>query len=236
MRALSACLLSLSLALPLPSGAQQSCTDDAMIVFDGSGSMAEIGVNMVGVAKISEARLALRRVLPSVAAARRLGLVIYGPGGDRTCRNSELRFGPQWEAAPRILSEVDALRPVGGTPLTEGVRMAAEALDYRNTAGAVVLVTDGAETCGGAPCALAAELAENAPGLVVHVIGFKVDMRGELDRGGRPIIAARCLADRTGGRYVTAQTLDELAGALRLTLGCNLFGALSPVAIPRPGG
>ena len=37
---------------------------------------------------------------------------------------------------------------------------------------------------------------------------------------------ARCLADRTGGRYVRAETVDELIGALRVTLGCNVLGAL----------
>ena len=47
------------------------CTEDAMIVFDGSGSMAEIGYNAIGVPRISEARMAMRRVIPSVAAARR---------------------------------------------------------------------------------------------------------------------------------------------------------------------
>lgn len=215
---------------PFAGGAGESCTEDAMIVFDGSGSMAEIGYNAIGVPRISEARTAIRQVIPAIASNRRLGLVIYGPSGDRTCSNTDLRFPPQWEAGPRIIADVEALLPAGGTSLTESVKRAAEALDYTRQPGTVVLVTDGKETCGGAPCALAAEIAAMAPGLTVHVIGFKV--RGEHFDWANPnvpgVTVARCLADRTGGRYVRAESVDELIGALRVTLGCNVLGGLAP--------
>ena len=39
---------------------------------------------------------------------------------------------------------------------------------------AIVLLTDGKETCGGSPCQLAGTLAAEAHDLTVHVIGFKV--------------------------------------------------------------
>lgn len=236
-------LLVLSAALSLPlspgAGARESCTEDAMIVFDGSGSMAEIGFNQIGVPRISEARQAIARVIPQVATVRRLGLVIYGPGGDRTCRNVDMRFPPQWDAGARIIEDVEALRPAGGTSLTQSVRVAADILLERSPNGAVVLVTDGKETCGGKPCHLAAELAVEAPGLAVHVIGFKV--RGDhFDWGATDFsetsTVARCLADRTGGKYVGAETLDELVGALRVTLGCNVFGrAAGRDMASRPG-
>lgn len=203
-----------------------------MIVFDGSGSMSGIAYSEIGIPRIVEARGALHRVLPSVAALRRLGLVVYGPSGDRTCRNISVRFGPTWEAAPRILNEVDNLRPAGGTPLTEAVERAAEALEYEGT---VVLVTDGQETCQGAPCALAARLRASSPGLVVHVIGYKLQEAG----GGRSLglnrsPSAECLAHETGGHYVDANSADELARALRITLDCNQFSALPHIA--EPGG
>lgn len=228
---ITASVLGLGLCLS-PVHAGQSCSEDAMIVFDGSGSMAEIGFNQIGVPRISEARQALRTVLPEIGAVRRLGLVIYGPSGDRTCENVDLRFGPQWRSAPRILDDVDALRPAGGTPLTESVRHAAEAMDYRNNPGAIVLVTDGKETCHGAPCQLAAEFAADAPGLTVHVIGYKVrgkhfgwESQGSTDYTEATTVA-RCLADDTGGLYVGAETVEDLIGAMRVMLGCAVFGAL----------
>jgi Ca-activated chloride channel family protein len=213
-----------ALALTASTVHAQTCTEDAMIVFDGSGSMAEMGFNELDEPRIFEARRAVARAVPEIAAMRRLGLVIYGPGGADPCSGLELRFGPVTDAAPRIMGAVDALRPAGDTALTEAVRMAAGVL-RGDGGGAVVLVTDGKETCGGQPCALAAELAGEA--VTVHVIGFKVrpdsfDWAAR-DGLGEAETVARCLADRTGGEYVSAETVDELIAAFRETLGCKLL-------------
>lgn len=204
------------------------CTEDAMIVFDGSGSMAEMGFNDISEPRIFEAREALREALPQIAEMRRLGLLIYGPNGRNECSGVDLRFGPIENAAPRILEDVDALEPEGKTALTDAVRRAAGALNYQQQPATVVLVTDGKETCGGAPCRLATELQTNGYNVTVHVIGFKV--RGDFFDWSRASnqyndadAVSRCLADTTGGKYVRAETLDELVAALRVTLGCNVL-------------
>ena len=219
--------LSLSMVcLPAVALAAQLCTEDAMIVFDGSGSMSEMGFNQLDEPRIIEARRAVRRAAPNITRTRRVGLVVYGPGSDDPCRNIDLRFPPVPNAAPQIISEVDAMLPAGNTPLTEAVQLAAEVLDYRTHAGVVVLVTDGKETCGGAPCELAATLAAEAEDLTVHVIGFKVRSdhfswesqgRGDVQYG---VTVASCLADRTGGEYFTTENATELAEAMMIALGC----------------
>ena len=222
------------LALMAAEAAAQSCTDDAVIVFDGSGSMAETGFNAIGAPRITEARQAVHEVLPAVAPTRRLGLVLYGASGAQSCTDARLVLEPQPEAAGPILAEIDALRPSGETALTEAVKLAAEVLRRGSGQGDVVLVTDGKETCGGTPCALATTLMHDAPGITVHVIGFKV--RGEHWDWSSPetegVSVARCLAEDTGGTYVNAETLEELIGALRVTLGCNVFGALERRRLP----
>lgn len=234
--------LGFALALSaLPAVAAEDCTQDAMVVFDGSGSMSETGFNALDLPRILEARVAVRRAMPHIAPFRRLGLIVYGPGAeDDACRNIDLRFPPVRDAAPRILAAVDALEPDGETPLTASVQEAAEVLDYRNRPGVVVLVTDGKETCDGSPCTLAAELAADAQDLTVHVIGFKMrgdffswESQGESDYTDPPSVA-RCLADRTGGLYLSTETVDELAEALEKTLGCTLVSALPPVPLFRP--
>lgn len=224
MRPVALALIAL-LAAALPAHA--ACDRDAIIVFDGSGSMSEMGFNQLGEPRIAEARRALHRVIPEISPYRRLGLVIYGPGHRNACRNIDLRFPPMANAGPRLLAEIEKLRPTGKTPLTEAIRTAAKVLDYRNRPGIIVLVTDGRETCGGAPCSLAAELMRDALDLTVHVIGFKV--RGDhfsWEDGAdytQAVSVARCLADETGGRYFRAETADELADALKQSLGCPIL-------------
>ena len=187
--------------------ATDDCAADAMIVFDGSGSMAEMGFNDIDEPRIFEARRAMADALPQIAQNRRLGLVVYGPNGADECSGVEMRFAPEANAASLIISAINALEPGGST----------------------ALVTDGKETCGGMPCMLAAELATDGFNTTVHVIGFKV--RGTFFSWDRQTdndyntseSTSRCLADRTGGTYTSAETLDQLIAALRETLGCQFL-------------
>jgi Ca-activated chloride channel family protein len=211
------------------ASATEDCLSDAMIVFDGSGSMAEMGFNDIEEPRIFEARRAMADAIPQIAENRRLGLVVYGPNGADECSGLDLRFRPMADAAGPVIEAVNAVQPNGSTPLTAAVRLAAETLLYEDRPATVVLMTDGKETCGGQPCALAADLAAQGVDTTVHVIGFKV--RGaffswERDTDNDYNVAdsvARCLADRTGGTYTSAETLDELIAALRKTLGCQLL-------------
>lgn len=187
--------------------------------------MAEVGFNLFNEPRIFDARRAMAKVVPEVAAVRRLGLVVYGPGGADECSGVELRFPPREDAAGPILEAVGVLQPVGNTPLTSAVERAAEVLNQ--SGGEIVLVTDGKETCGGAPCRLASEL--SGQGVTVHVIGFRIrgehfswQSQGQNDYTNAETVS-RCLADQTGGHYARAETLDDLISALRVTLGCNVL-------------
>lgn len=208
--------------------AATGCAADAILVFDGSASMSEIGFDTQAATRIVEARDAMRRAMPEIAPYRRVGLITYGPGANDACDNINLRFAPMPDAAAAVVAEIEALRPGGLTPLAASVRAAAEVLGYRQRPGLVVLVTDGNETCGGRPCALGRALAAEARDLTVHVIGFRVVVdffswdSPEADTYTQGKTVAKCLADYTGGMYVSTETVDELAAALRETLGCPL--------------
>lgn len=211
------------------SSSTDTCASDAMIVFDGSGSMAEMGFNDINEPRIFEARVAMAEAIPEIARNRKLGLVVYGPNGADECSGLDLRFGPIADATGPILDAVNTLEPTGSTPLTRAVELAAQTLEYENRPATILLVTDGKETCGGQPCALAANLAATGHDTIVHVIGFKV--RGSFFSWDRDEdndynvseSVSRCLADRTGGTYTSAETLDDLIAALRETLGCQLL-------------
>jgi len=206
---------------------ETGCAEPAMIVFDGSGSMAEMGFNKIDEPRIFEARRAVADALPDIATNRRIGLLVYGPGGQDGCSGIDLRFAPIPDAAPLVISAVNTLEPAGETPLAEAVSQAINVLKASDGSGSVVLVTDGKETCEGAPCQLAAQLSGGP--FTVHVIGFKV--RGEYFAFGsdddneydNAETVSRCLADRTGGLYVGAESVDELVAAFHKTLGCRLL-------------
>ena len=229
-RTLLATLTALCIAPAGPVDAVGSCATDAMLVFDGSASMGEIGFNAQDPTRLDDARVAMHRAMPQIAPFRRVGLLIYGPNGADGCTGIDLRFAPVPEAADQVVGEIDQLAPNGLTPIAASVRAAAEALDYTRAPGIVVLVTDGNETCGGRPCALGEELAQSGADLTVHVIGFKVvydpfswnSPEAQSYDGGQTV--AKCLSDRTGGMFVSTETVDELADALRDTLGCALIG------------
>ncbi|WP_232796534.1 vWA domain-containing protein [Roseovarius salinarum] len=215
--------------------ASPECARDAMLVFDGSASMGEIGHDPSRPTRIEEARAAMRRAMPRITPYRRVGLLVYGPGGADACSGIDLRFAPAPDAAGALIGAIGALAPGGLTPLAASVRAAARTLEYRERPGIVVLVTDGNETCGGRPCALGGALAASARDLTVHVVGFRVVQdpfswnSPEADSYDGQTVA-KCLADRTGGLYVSTDTVDELAQALRVTLGCALIGRAQDVS------
>jgi Ca-activated chloride channel family protein len=227
------CLLGSTLAA---SGAEEKkpspCTEDAMIVFDASGSMS--GNQVLGIpnsrARIDEVRAALSQVLPTATKHRRVGLITYGPGPYNQC-NVKLNLKPIADAAAPIMSAVNGLVPAGKTPLTAAVEQAAEVLDYRSKPGVIVVVTDGEETCGRSPCDLARKLRLTADQLTVHVIAFRYD--GFSWTGGNTVIDLMCLADENHGLYARANSEEDLVDALEKTLDCPMISEASPTRLTR---
>ncbi|MFD0986540.1 vWA domain-containing protein [Methyloligella solikamskensis] len=221
----STALIGLAL-LPGHAPAQDAmdlCTQDAMIVFDASGSMAGATTQDIfsPLTRIQEVRAALAEVLPNVTQFRKVGLITYGPGPHLQC-NVDLKLPPVPNAAKPIMAAVNVLDAAGKTPLSTAVEKAAETLNYRSKPGVVVLLTDGEETCGGTPCELGKKL--RATGAVtVHVIAYQ--MKAVQWMGPQSILDVQCLSKQTGGRYVTAQTHEDLVRAFERALGCPLIGS-----------
>ena len=200
---------------------QAPCVEDAMIVFDASGSMSGDGwgygsESAGSVSRLDKVRATLAEVLPSIIRIRRVGLITFGPGPYNQC-NVKLELRPTENAAAAILAAVKALTPAGKTPLTSAVGQAADVLDKP---GLIVVVTDGEETCGGSLCDLGKQLHAEAARLTVHVISLRV--RGISWVGEQSVLEAKCLAEQNGGLYLTAETQDELKEAIEKTLGCPM--------------
>jgi Mg-chelatase subunit ChlD len=190
-----------------------SISDRAVeIVFDASNSMWG---RMDGEPKISVAKRILTGALAALPDDLALSLRAYGhrhAHAQRNCRDSELLvpLGPGGRAD--IRAAIDDLRPRGQTPLAYSLtQVAADLAGFRGER-AVVLVTDGIESCEGDPVAAARAL-QASGATPVHVIGFGLPGEDEDDA------ALRAIARASGGRFLTARSADELREALAITVG-----------------
>ncbi len=186
-----------------------ACQEEAMLVFDASGSMS---IARDGLPKIDTAREAATEVLPELTRSRATGLVTYGGQQGEGCSGVSLRFAPMANSADLIIGELTSIIPSGSTPLTEAVWLAALTLKNSGKPGTVVLVTDGRENCGYDPCAAGQHIAQTMKNVKVHVIGFYLHAIAEGN--------VACMAKATGGTYTSVNSLDELKAALRHTLAC----------------
>jgi Ca-activated chloride channel family protein len=182
-------------------------TSRTVLVLDASGSMWG---QVDGRPKIEIARDVIRDLMVDWDDRIELGLVAYGHRSRHDCDDIEtlIETGPPDTA--RVLAAAEALRPIGMTPIGAAVRHAAEQLHYRKSRATVVLVSDGQETCGVDPCALARELLATGVDFTTHVIGFDVTRE---ERAG-----LECLAGATGGRFLTADDTASLLDALRTAM------------------
>jgi Mg-chelatase subunit ChlD len=185
------------------------------IVFDASGSMwGQIG----GTAKITIAKEILSDALDWLPRDLSLALRVYGHQSSRErkdCRDSELLVPFGEGNRGKIREAIARFQPKGQTPLAYSLRQVVD--DFAGFEGerAVVLLTDGIESCDGDPAQAARELQRGDRGLPVHVIGF-----GLSDRENREALASlRAIADASDGQFLTAGSAEALREALTVTVG-----------------
>lgn len=188
----------------LPSLAAAQDRPNTILVLDGSGSMWG---QIDGVNKIVIARTVVGQILADFPPDENLGLTVYGHRERGNCADIETIVAPGPNTAAEILEAVNAINPRGKTPMTDAIIAAAQALRYTEEAATVILVSDGIETCNPDPCAAARALEEAGIDFTAHVVGFDVTEAAALEQ-------MQCIADETGGEFLTASNADELSEAL----------------------
>ena len=207
------------LAWPSAVHAKTPEASATMIILDASGSMWG---QVRGETKIVAARKAVRGLLETWPAGRELGLMAYGHRRKGDCADIEI-IAPIGTIDPATLSStVDQLNAKGKTPITDAVREAAKAARSTEVQTTMILISDGIETCGGDPCALARELEASGVNFTAHVIGFDV-----ADPAAKAQL--QCMADVTGGIYRDAADGAGLSDALLETADAEGGAAKAPV-------
>jgi len=180
----------------------------AMLVLDASGSMWG---KVQGKSKIEIARETIRSVVKGWPVGSELGVMAYGHRRESDCEDIELVVPVGPVNGEQIAGVVDRIQPKGKTPLTRSLRLAAEALRHDREQATLILVSDGLESCGLDPCALATELENSGINFTAHVIGFDVAAAEQARLG--------CIADNTGGRFFAAANASELQAAMQQAAG-----------------
>lgn len=175
-----------------------------MFILDSSGSMSE---QVAGKQKLAAAKEVMHQVVPALDEKVRLGLTVYGHRRPGDCSDIEVLIPPGSDDRAELLGQVDALKPVGKTPISAAILAAANELRTSDAETTIILVSDGIETCGGDPCAVVAQLKSTGTKFVMHVIGFDVNAAAAQQ--------LECIAGAGGGRYFAANDAEQLLDALR---------------------
>jgi len=191
------------LTMPGIAASQDAATGRTMLILDGSGSMWG---QIDGRAKIEIARRAIGDMLSDWPESRDIGLMAYGHRREGDCADIEVLADPAPLDRARMRGLMRSVSPRGKTPIGATVEAASKTLASEDVPASVIVVTDGLETCGADLCALGDDLAQRGTPLTAHVIGFDVkDAEGQL----------ACLAQATGGQYLSAANAESLTDALQ---------------------
>jgi Ca-activated chloride channel homolog len=175
----------------------------AILVLDASGSMWG---KVKGKTKVEIARESIARLMKAWDPDIELGLIAYGHRRKGDCGDIELVLPVARHRPKDVVKAVNRLNARGKTPLSAAVKKAAETLGYSKERATVILISDGMETCGMDPCAVAEELERDGVAFTAHVIGF--DLKKE------ELADLQCLAEGTGGMFIEAVDAVSLTEAL----------------------
>ncbi len=179
-------------------------------ILDVSGSMNKM---LGGETRIQAARKAIAAALTAIPEGSVVALRLYSdriPQTDKaaSCKDTHLAvpFGPVNKA--QIQAIVDSATPLGQTPIAYSLEQAA--LDFGQGADeqpVIILVSDGEESCGGDPVAVAKSLIARGFKVKIHTIGIDVDPAARTQLEGISAV--------TGGQYKDARDASSLTSSLQ---------------------
>lgn len=181
------------------------------VVVDTSGSMNEGDGSASGRIKINGAKVALLDFLQQVEPGTPLGLRVY-PGAEaeseegEECSPGEARVPIQPREPATMAATIRTLSAEGNTPTAAALKAAAAELARSGAQQAtIVLVSDGESNCGQDPCDAAADIAASGIDLQTITVGFRISGAGAKE--------LQCIADQTGGKYLSVHDNEGLAEA-----------------------
>jgi hypothetical protein len=179
------------------------------LILDASGSMLQ---RIEGKRRINVAKEVLTEaVREHIPAGTPVALRVFGHKEVDACRTDlEIPLSPlNPDAAVKKISGIQAMN-LARTPIADS--LAAVAGDLKGAkSGAVVLVTDGEETCEGDPAAVIQSLQEKGFDINLNIVGFAIndaDLAAQFESW----------AELGSGEYFSAENQDGLSEAIEKAL------------------
>lgn len=198
-------------AIAAPTPTPEPRPSPVAIVVDTSGSMSESDGSSSGRVKIDGAKVALLDFLQQVEPGTQIGLRNYPAEGERTeteegCSKGRAQFEVKARDPAAMAARIRTLGADGDTPTAAALKAAADELQKAGASeGTIVLVSDGESNCGRDPCEVAKEIAGSGIDLQTITVGFRVSGAGAKE--------LQCIADQTGGKYLSVHDNEGLAEA-----------------------
>lgn len=196
-------------------GAVYAAPRNLVLILDASNSMnKQVGTHTW----IMAAKGALSELLGTLPAGINVGIIVYGHRVDKSAREKSCQDIQQilplkpFSAAVRdqMITAIDKITAQGMTPLAAALIKAEGMLKNAQGKRVILLLTDGVETCGGDPLAVAKELGAMDPPIELDIVGLTVEPQVQ------DTLAA--MAQATGGQYRDVSNAKDLFAALTSAL------------------
>jgi hypothetical protein len=173
---------------------------EVILVFDGSGSMAD---PFAGTTRMQAAKNSAADLIRALPGGIDIGVVNFA---DCSTINRERFYATNERAA--LISSILGINPMGGTPLARAIQRAGNVSSGQAPAY-IVVVSDGDDSCGGDPCAVARALKASKPNVIINPINLSGSLNATL----------QCVANATGGKVLTPQSVPEMSAQMRVASG-----------------
>jgi hypothetical protein len=130
-----------------------------------------------GTAGAAIVRSALREAIAALPGEFEVGVRVLGhriapEDREGSCRDSELLIPFQQGLKSEDLLPIDGLTPRGRTPLAHALAQSAGDFSAVREERAIILITDGADTCDGDPVKVVRELERRGLKVAIHTVGL----------------------------------------------------------------
>jgi len=188
--------------------------EELLFIFDSSVSMRD---NFYGTPKYEIAIREVKSMLDKLDSSQKVGLRTIGITVDATilnylqnpegmCKATQLTVPIRSNSIDYIKSSLDNIFPLGTTPLEYTLNLSINSDFTRgNNLKHIVLITDGADSCGGDPCRYARATMMQRSDIKIDIIAIGVN--------DEEVQQLKCIAEATKGQLFISSNPKDVAKA-----------------------